>query len=306
MTDDDLKNILRLTGLEVVSDWREILFPVRIPGIDHIFNRFLAKIWPFSLFALSHFFVVRKREDAGVSAPSVSVVVAARNEAGHIREILERISPVGSGTELIFVEGGSTDDTYEVIRKSLETYTKFPTSLFRQTGKGKGDAIRLGFEKAQNDILMILDADLTVMPEDLPKFYDALVQRKGEFINGVRLVYPMDKRAMRFLNMLGNKFFSKGFSYVLGQPVKDTLCGTKVLYKRDYEVIAKHRAYFGDFDPYGDFDLLFGAAKQNLKIIDMPIRYKARTYGETNINRWEGGWLLLKMLIIALKKLKFI
>ena len=155
------------------------------------------------------------------------------------------------------------------------------------------------------DILMILDADLTVPPEDLPRFYDALCQGRGEFVNGVRLVYPMEKEAMRFLNLVGNKFFSLVFSWLLGQPIKDTLCGTKVLWKTDYERIAANRSYFGDFDPFGDFDLLFGAAKLNLKIVEIPIRYRERTYGTTNISRWKHGCLLLKMVLFALRRIKF-
>ena len=178
--------------------------------------------------------------------------------------------------------------------------------LLRQTGVGKGDAVRLGFARARGEMLMILDADLTVPPEDLPRFYEALCSGKGEFINGVRLVYPMEKQAMRFLNLLGNKFFSLAFSWLLGQPIKDTLCGTKVLWKRDYEAIAANRAYFGDFDPFGDFDLIFGAVKLNLKITDLPIRYRERTYGTTNIQRWKHGWLLLKMVIFAARRLKFV
>jgi glycosyltransferase involved in cell wall biosynthesis len=176
----------------------------------------------------------------------------------------------------------------------------------RQTGTGKGDAVQLGFAHAHGEVLMILDADLTVAPEDLPRFVSALRSGKGEFINGVRLVYPMQKQAMRFLNLLGNKFFSVAFSWLLGQSVKDTLCGTKVLWAADYRRIANQRAYFGDFDPFGDFDLLFGAAKLNLKIIDLPIRYRERTYGTTNIQRWRHGWLLLQMVVFAARRIKFV
>ena len=152
---------------------------------------------------------------------------------------------------------------------------------------------------------MILDADLTVPPEDLPRFYDSLVSGKGNLINGVRLVYPMEEEAMRFFNFIGNKFFSFAFSWLLGQPIKDTLCGTKVLWKSDYERIAANRSVFGDFDPFGDFDLLFGASILNMKIIDLPVRYRARTYGETNIQRWKHGWLLLRMVLFAAKNIKF-
>jgi glycosyltransferase involved in cell wall biosynthesis len=213
---------------------------------------------------------------------------------------------MGSETEIIFVEGNSTDNTFAVIEAVIQNTPNKTMKLYKQTGKGKGDAVRLGFEKASGDMLMILDADITVPPEDLPKFYDVMESRQGEFINGVRLVYPMENKAMRFANLVGNKFFSWMFTWLLGQPVRDTLCGTKVLWKRDYARIKENRKYFGDFDPFGDFDLLFGAAKLNLKIVEIPIRYRARKYGETNISRWVHGWLLLKMVIFAARKIKFV
>lgn len=188
----------------------------------------------------------------------------------------------------------------------MNTFQDRHCRLLKQAGVGKGDAVRTGFSHASGDMLMILDGDMTVPPEDLPRFYEALCSGKGEFINGVRLVYPMEKEAMRFLNLVGNKFFSLAFTWLLGQPIKDTLCGTKVLWKEDYERIAQKRSCFGDFDPFGDFDLLFGAAKLNLKIMEMPVRYRERTYGSTNISRWRHGWMLLKMVFFALRRIKFL
>ena len=237
---------------------------------------------------------------------SVTVVVPARNEEGNIKHIFERIPQMGKGTELIFVEGHSNDNTYAVIEKEIQNHSTVKASLYRQEGKGKGDAVRMGYAHASGDILMILDADLTVPPEDLPRFYQAIQSGRGDFINGVRLVYPMEKQAMRFFNYIGNKAFSMLFSFLLDQPVKDTLCGTKVLRKVDYNRIAFNRSYFGDFDPFGDYDLLFGAAKLNLKIVDLPIRYEERIYGTTNIQRWKHGWLLLKMVVFAARRIKFI
>jgi glycosyltransferase involved in cell wall biosynthesis len=207
---------------------------------------------------------------------------------------------------LIFIEGHSTDDTWGEIQRQAAAHPARPCVTLRQTGKGKGDAVRAGFAAASGDILMILDADLTVAPEDLPRFYEAIRDGKGEFINGVRLVYPMEKRAMRLMNLAGNKFFSAAFTWLLGQPIKDTLCGTKVMWRKDYEKLAANRSYFGDFDPFGDYDLLFGAAKLNLKMVDLPVRYRERTYGTTNIQRWRHGWLLLKMCAFAANKIKFV
>jgi glycosyltransferase involved in cell wall biosynthesis len=213
---------------------------------------------------------------------------------------------MGPDDELIFIEGGSSDDTWQRILDLQSAHPERRILAAKQEGKGKGDAVRKGFSMASKDILMILDADLTVPPEDLPKFYDALVSGKGEFINGSRLVYPMEKKAMRFLNMLGNRFFAAAFSFVLGQRYKDTLCGTKVMTKRNYMRLAANRGYFGEFDPFGDFDLIFGAARMGLRVVEVPITYRERTYGTTNISRWRHGVLLLVMLVFASRKLKFI
>jgi SAM-dependent methyltransferase len=303
---DDVDNLLYLAGFEVLRNQREILWPLPCYPLRALCNRWLVKFWPFNYLALTNLTVAKPYpvRFAGVP-PRVSVIVPARNEAGNIAEILDRVPDMGAGTELIFVEGHSSDLTYEAIEQAA-AQGKRQVRLFRQTGKGKGDAVRLGFSKATGDIFMILDADLTVRPEDLPKFYEALIAGKGEFINGVRLVYPMADQAMRLFNFLGNKFFSVAFTWLLRQPVKDTLCGTKVLWKRDYELIVANRAYFGDFDPFGDFDLLFGAARLNRKIVDLPVRYGARTYGDTNIDRWRHGLLLLRMAVFAALRIKFV
>jgi ubiquinone/menaquinone biosynthesis C-methylase UbiE len=305
LTREDLANLLYLSGFETIRAFSEILWPVRTPGIDEFCNRYLVKIGLFSWMAVTNVIVARLRP-LSVAQHSVSVIVPARNEEGNIRRILEETPDMGSRTELIFVEGHSRDNTYETIRQEIARYPARDAKLFQQTGKGKGDAVRLGFAKASGDVLMILDADLTVPPEDLPRFYEAWRSGKGEFVNGVRLVYPMQDRAMRFFNLLANKLFSLTFTWLLGQSVKDSLCGTKVLSKQHYEMIAANRAYFGELDPFGDFDLLFGAARYNLKIVDLPIRYRERTYGTTNIQRWSHGWLLLRMVLLAMSKMKFV
>ena len=231
-------------------------------------------------------------------------MIPCRNEKGNIEAAITRLPRFGLRQEIIFVDGHSTDGTVEEIQRVMRQWPQYDLKLFIQDGKGKGDAVRKGFTHATGDILMILDADLTMPPEDLPKFYDAIASGKGEFINGSRLVYPMEEEAMRFLNLIGNKFFSMAFSWLLGERIKDTLCGTKVLFRKDYERIVANRAYFGEFDPFGDFDLLFGASKLNLKILEVPIRYQERTYGTTNINRFQHGWLLLKMTVYGFFRLK--
>jgi ubiquinone/menaquinone biosynthesis C-methylase UbiE len=308
LTVEDITNLLYLASMEVISHWEEIIWPLPTPLLGTIFNRFIVKIKPFNVLALTNFIIARPTMVVNPDDPEplVSVVIPARNEAGNIPQVVARVPEMGRGTELVFVEGHSNDNTYEVIESEIARNPERKCKLFRQAGKGKGDAVRFGFGKAEGEICMILDADLTVPPEDLPRFYEALRLGKGEFVNGVRLVYPMDENAMRFFNLVGNKFFSMAFSWLLGQSIKDTLCGTKVLWKADYEKLSNNRAYFGNFDPFGDFDLLFGAAKLKLKIIDLPIRYRERVYGTTNIQRWKHGQLLLKMVIFAARRIKFI
>ena len=304
---DDVDNLLNLAGWEKIKQEARLWVPTRLGGFDTLCNKWLAPIFPWVCFSV--FTVARcsfRRDGLEPPKPTVSVVVPARNEAGNIRAAVERTPEMGGGVELIFVEGNSTDNTWEEIQKLPALYPDKKIKCLQQKGKGKGDAVRAGFAAARGDMLMILDADLTMPPEELPKFYEVLVSGHAEFANGVRLVYPMEKEAMQFLNLCANKFFGLLFSWLLGQPIKDTLCGTKVLWKIDYEVIAKNREYFGDFDPFGDFDLLFGAGKLNLKISDVPIRYCERTYGTTNISRWKHGALLFKMAWVAATKLKFV
>ncbi|MCP4683292.1 MAG: glycosyltransferase [Desulfobacterales bacterium] len=311
LSPNDVINLLKLSGFEIIKSSSHILLPLKIPLLSSFLNRYIVQVPPFSWFALANFMVAglepsRKRRLEAEKEYSVSVIIPARNEAGNIEEIFERVPSIGKSTELVFVEGCSKDNTYDTIQQTMARFPGRRCRLLQQTGTGKGDAVRLGFEKAEGDVLMILDADMTVPPEDLTRFFHVLVSGKGEFINGVRLVYPLADQSMRFMNILGNKFFSLAFSWLLGQPVKDTLCGTKVVWKDDYESMARNRSYFGDFDPFGDFDLLFGATKLNLKIVEMPIRYRSRMYGDTNISRWSHGWLLLKMVFFAAKKIKFI
>ncbi len=305
LTPEDMSNLLQLAGFEVVRKFDDFLWPWKTPLIEPLCNRFLARVLPFRWLTLTHFMVCRLEAVARPSA-LVSVVIPARNEAGNIEAAIQRIPEMGAGSEIIFVEGNSTDNTWEVIQQAVVKYPARRIRAFQQTGKGKGDAVRKGFDEAQGDVLMILDADLTVPPETLPQFYDAYIAGKAEFVNGVRLVYPQEEKAMRFLNLLGNKFFSLAFSWLLDRNIKDTLCGTKVLSRNHYRLIATNRSYFGDFDPFGDFDLIFGAAKANLKIVDLPVRYRERVYGDTNIHRWRHGFLLLRMVLFAAKRLKFI
>jgi SAM-dependent methyltransferase len=305
LSPEDLAGILYLANFEVVRlDYRQIL-PKRLGGIGPLVNRFVGTLPGIRRLGLRSYVVARSVAVARRSAePSASVIIPARNEAGNIAPAIERIPPFCDDIEIIFVEGHSRDDTLGEIDRVIDGHPDRDIKLLRQSGKGKGDAVRTGFEKARGDVLMILDADLTTPPEDLPKFYDAIVSGKGELVMGSRLVYPMEDDAMRVLNILGNKIFSLLFTWLLDQRITDTLCGTKVLWRRHYDRIQAGRTYFGDFDPFGDFDLIFGAAKLNLKIVEIPVRYRARTYGSTQISRFRHGLLLLRMVAIAFRKLK--
>jgi SAM-dependent methyltransferase len=303
----DINNLLYLSGFDVIKQERRLLLPKEIPILSALFNRFIATVPLLNKLCLNIYMVARLAPtEKRTTEYSVTIVIPCRNEKGNIRNAITRIPAFGTAQEIIFIDGHSTDGTPEEIEAVIAENPDKNIRFMVQDGTGKGDAVRKAFAAAQNEMLMILDADLTMPPEDLPKFYNAIAQHQGEFINGCRLIYPMEDQAMRFLNMLGNKFFAMMFSWLLNQRIRDTLCGTKVLLKSDYDRIAANRDYFGDFDPFGDFDLLFGASKANLKIIEMPIRYRERVYGETNISRFKHGWLLLKMTVFAFFKLKAI
>lgn len=307
----DLDNLMRLEGLEVFRTRSEVLCPVDVPLLAGLLNRVVVKLWPFHLAGLAHFAIARPEPQATVAdaakrspTPSVSVIVPVRNERGHLAEILGRLPVFDGPAEFVFVEGGSTDGTAEALERLLAERDRRDVRMLRQSGSGKGDAVRTGFAAARHEVLMILDGDLSVPPESLPRFLEVVASGRGEFVNGVRLVYPMERRAMRFMNLLSNAAFAGLFSWVLEQRVKDTLCGTKAIRRADYERLAEDRQRFGD-DPFGDFDLLFGAAWLNLRIVDLPVRYAARTYGRTNIHRWRHGWILLRMLLSACRRFKF-
>ncbi len=305
LTWQDIFNFLTLTGYEPIKRERTILFPFNIWGVSYLVNRYIAKLPILNALTLNHFIIARPLI-AEQQEYSVTILVPCRNERGNIEQAVTRTPGFGKHQEFIFVEGHSKDGTYEEVERVIRQYPDKDIKLFKQPGKGKGDAVRFGFSKARGDVLMILDADLTVQPEDLPKFYQALCGNKGEFINGCRLVYPMEDEAMRFLNLLANKFFGIFFTWLLGQRFKDTLCGTKAMFRRHYEELAANRHYFGDFDPFSDFDLIFGAVKMNLKVIEVPVRYKSRQYGTTQIQRFRHGLLLLRMCGFAMGKIKFI
>jgi SAM-dependent methyltransferase len=304
LSSDDIANLLNLADYEVIKRENRFLAPKNIPIFSDLCNRYLATLPIINSLCLSTYLVAKPHTVSPQAAPSTTIVIPCRNEKGNIESAVQRLPQLGGHQEIIFVDGHSTDGTVEEINRVIVAYPNKTIRLLLQEGKGKGDAVRKGFTAATNDILMILDADLTVPPEDLPKFYQAIASGKGEFINGCRLVYPMESNAMRFLNLLGNQFFSSVFSWLLNQPIKDTLCGTKVMYREDYLRLAANRHYFGEFDPFGDFDLLLGAYKLNLRILEVPIRYRERIYGTTNIQRFKHGWLLLRMVIFAFRKLK--
>jgi ubiquinone/menaquinone biosynthesis C-methylase UbiE len=304
LSTEDIENILQLSDFEVVKrEWRQLL-PLRLLGIGTLINRYVSPLPMIRRACLRNYVVARPVKNADRRSMSVSIVIPCRNEKGNIEPIVQRLPRICHDMEILFVEGHSSDGTFSEIKRVIGAYPQYDIKVLVQDGKGKGNAVRKGFAHARGDALIILDADMTVPPEDLPKFYEALLSGKGEFINGTRLVYPLEQDAMRFLNYLANHIFSWLFTWLLNQRFTDTLCGTKALTKENYLKISANRAYFGDFDPFGDFDLIFGASKLNFKVIEVPVRYRARAYGETQISRFRHGLLLLRMVLFAYRKLK--
>ncbi|MFN3656961.1 MAG: glycosyltransferase [Pseudolabrys sp.] len=305
MSPGDIHNLAELADLEVVKWEAKLLSPLRLLGIGRFLNRFVSMLPGIRHLSFRHYSVCRPRpKGPAADIRSATVVVPVRNERGNIEPAVQRMPKFCDDIEILFIEGNSSDGSWEEIQRVAAAYPDRDIKIMRQPGKGKADAVFTAFDAARGDVLMILDGDLTMPPEQLPKFWDAIRSGKGEFINGSRLVYAMEDDAMQFLNLIANKSFSIAFSWLLSQRFTDTLCGTKVLRRRDYERIKQGRAYFGDFDPFGDFDLLFGAAKLNLRCIDVPIRYAARTYGTTQISRFRHGVMLIRMVFFAFFRIK--
>ena len=300
----DVRALAALGDFDAVKSERRLLSPVRLFGLGRVLNRFAAPLPLLNSLCLRHYTVCRSLRQRGAAPRSASVIIPARNERGNIEAAIRRMPPFAEAVEVIFVEGHSRDDTWSEIERVMNAYPQQNIKAMHQPGKGKADAVYTGFDAASGDVLMILDADLTMPPEQLPKFWEAIHSGKGEFINGTRLVYPLEEQAMRFLNLIANKTFSQLFTWLLGQRFTDTLCGTKVLRRSDYVRLKAGRSYFGDFDPFGDFDLIFGASKLALKIVEVPIRYASRTYGETQISRFRHGLLLLRMVWFAFVRIK--
>ena len=265
---------------------QRLLSPARLLGFGRALNRFVSPLPVIRHLALRHYVVCRSLRRANDGLKSATVVIPARNERGNIEPAVQRMPRFCDDIEVIFVEGHSTDGTYEEMERVQRAHPEHDIKLMRQPGKGKADAVFAAFGRARGDVLMILDGDLTMPPEQLPKFWEAIRSSKGEFINGSRLIYPMEEGAMRLLNLIANRLFSYAFSWLLNQRITDTLCGTKVIRRADYQRLSSGRSYFGDFDPFGDFDLIFGATKLGLKCVEVPIRYESRRYGQPQISRF--------------------
>lgn len=300
LTTADVKNLAHICSFEMVRIRPAVYCPWRLWGVGAALNSILAAIPLVRMLSLTSVVVLRPILRSTDARPSLSIVIPARNEFGNIENALKRMPDFGAKIEVIFVEGHSKDDTWAEILRVQELYKdKFDITAVQQTGKGKSDAVRLGFSKAKCDLLTILDADLTMPPEKLTRFYDAYCNNLADFVNGSRLVYPMENEAMRTLNKFGNKFFAKTLSWILGAPITDSLCGTKLLTRQDYTRMIAWRNDFGDFDPFGDFELIFPAATLGLGIVDIPIAYRNRVYGTTQIRRFYHGMMLFRMVWVG-------
>lgn len=300
----DIANLLDLADYDLVQADRRQLVPRRAFGLGQFLNRYIGTLPFVQRLAVRNYIVARPRMEPAPQPKSASVIVPCRNERGNIAELVSRLPSFAPNVEIIFVEGHSSDGTYEEVERIIAETPHRSIRVLRQPGIGKADAVRAGMAIAQGEVVLILDADMTVAPEDMGKVYDLIATGRAEFVNGTRFVYPMAGGAMRFLNLLGNRAFSFLFSWLLNRRFTDTLCGTKALTKRHWDAILAGRGYFEVDDPFGDFDLILGAARLNLKTTEIPLRYVERRYGETQISRFRHGWYLLRMALAAYRRLK--
>ena len=301
-----LSNLLHLATFEVVRQYRAVLWPFSLPGLAWFANRVLANLPVLDRLCLVQAVVARPvLATSPRPAATVSVVIPCKNERDNVEPAVRRTPTMGAGTELIFCDDRSTDGTAEEVRRMQREFPERDIRLVEGPGISKAENVWCGFGAAKNDILMILDGDLAVPPELLPRFYGALVLGRGEFVNGTRMVYPMRDQAMRLANVFGNKLFSLLFSHILRTEISDTLCGTKALWRKDFERMRPFRGTWGTRDRWGDYELIFGAARLNLKHIDLPVRYMERTYGRTKMTgRLRNATTMLRMCLGAYFRLR--
>jgi Glycosyl transferase family 2/Methyltransferase domain len=297
VSENDVRGFLRLAGFRPVRKHRLLLFPKYVPLLSSFINDFLARLPGLRRLCLMQVMVARPIVPPAYEADvSVSVVVPCRNEVGNIQAAVERTPEMGRHTEILFCDDKSTDGTADEVRRMQQLHPEKDIRLIDGPGICKAENVWTGFRAARGDVLMILDADLTVMPEEMPFFFRALVQGHGRFINGSRLVYPMQQLAMKFANILGNKFFSLLFSFLLDQRIKDTLCGTKVLWRKDWLRLEPYLGSWGMQDLWGDYELLFGASKLHLDIVEVPVHYQERIHGVTKMTKvFSNGWRMLRI-----------
>ncbi len=296
LTSRDIASVLALQGIDVVESGFLLPAPKRVPVVADLLNLIVPDV-PVLRYASSvQYLAARVR---CVRRPlSVSVVIPCHNEEGNIAECIARTPDFGRSTEVVVVDDGSRDETRAVVRSVMQRDPRVRLVAY-DTNHGKANAVRAGFDAATGDVLMILDADMTVAPEDLPKFLKPLQDGTADFVNGTRLVYPMAGQAMPLANFLGNKAFCFLTSWALRQRVSDTLCGTKALFRADYEklpIVGKDR--------WGDFDLLFGAARSRLRILEIPVHYGDRKSGDSKMNVRRDGWLFLKACLAGWRSLR--
>ena len=305
----DLKNFLEISNFQTIKVEKKIISPYYFLGLGRFLNRFVANFPLINDLCLRQYLISRSLKVVKKSNfNSASIIVPCKNEFGNIKNCLERIPKFCENIEVIFVEGNSIDNSWEEIKKVIKdknlNKNRFKVKCFKQDGTGKKNAVFKGFDNAENEILMILDCDLTVPPEELKKFWVKIQSGEAEFVNGTRLIYPLNDNAMRFLNYLANKSFSYLFSWILGQRYTDTLCGTKIISKKNYHRAKNFTKDLDKLDPFGDFFLIFSSLRLNLKMLEIPIRYEARSYGETQISRFRDGYKLIKMFFITFLKFK--
>lgn len=295
-----LGNMIEMVGFSVSYSGYLLLFPKWIPILSYIMNSIGVRIWGLNRLSAVQYMIIqpefKKTFDLGLGC---SVIIPCHNEEDNIESAVRRIPSMGKETEIIVVNDGSTDGTAEKVRALQKEISNLKLVDY-SPNRGKGQAVKQGFDAATQEVIMILDADVSTPPEELPRFFEPLNRGVCQFVNGTRMVYPMEEQAMRTVNLFFNKMFGYMMSFITQQTLTDTLCGTKALYRSDYK-----RMQWG-IDRWGDFDLLFGAAKMGSKIMEVPVHYLTRQSGESKMKSLKHGIHLLIACVKGFRQLIFI
>ena len=301
-----LDNLFSICNLEVIRNEKIITLPIYIPFFTNLINR-IFRLPLLNIFCLSNITILKKKDQnfSNNKDLRVSFIIPCKNEENNIKTFENEIKNSNQSNEYLFGDDNSMDKTIDEIDKLSKKLNNNKILKYNGPGVCKSENVYKGIELSSGDIIVVYDADLTVDFKDVEFSIDILKNTNADFINCTRMIYPQKDGAMKFSNFIGNSIFANLFSLLFRKKITDTLCGTKIFFKKDWVKIKKNITGLGVKDLWGDFDLLIGAYKNNLKITEVPVTYHERKEDNTKMTSvFLNGIRMLSIVLVAFYKLR--